>query len=90
MELAEIEKKIRDILKRNFTILGLTGISAEEIKNTDHFMDDLGIESVGIMGIISEIEKVFDIKIEEGELSNENLGNIERTAKYISKKLKDK
>lgn len=86
----EIEKRIRDILKRNFIILGLTGISAEKIKNTDNFINDLGIESIGIMGLISEIEKAFGIKIGEGELTDENLGNIERAAKYISKKMKDK
>ena len=87
MQSNEIEKKIRDIIKRNVTILGLSGIAPEEIKNTDNFLVDLGVESVGLMGFISEVEKEFGFKIGEGELNNDNLGNIQNTVEYIGKKL---
>ncbi len=87
MDRFEVEKNIRGILKRNMTILGLTGISVESIQNEDSLMDDIGIDSVGIMGLISDIEKDFGIKIGEGELSVENFANLEKTVNYVVNKL---
>jgi acyl carrier protein len=83
----EVETKIRGILKRNLIILGLTGVSVESIKNEDRFIDDVGIDSVGIMGLVSDIEKEFNIKIEEGELTVENFSTLGKTAAYVQSKL---
>lgn len=87
MEPSEIENKIRAILKRNFTILGMTGITVEDIRNEDHFLEKVGIDSMGFMGLISDVEKVFNFKIGDGEMTIENLGSIGKTVNYVSRKI---
>ncbi len=44
------------------------------------------IDSLGILDVVGFLERTFDIKIEDEELTPENFGNIKRIAFFVEKK----
>ena len=87
MDSNAIETKIREILKSNATIMVSIGKDVDAININDDFMEDLGLDSISILTLITEIEKGFSIKIGQGEMSRENLGSIASSINYIQGKL---
>ncbi|MFH1415352.1 MAG: acyl carrier protein [Elusimicrobiota bacterium] len=87
MQYNEIEGMIRnDILGKNFRIIGSIEKNIKDVSNDEYFIEDLGIDSIGIMALIADVEKVFDIRIEQGELTKDNLGNIDSLVRCIIRK----
>ncbi len=87
MNCDEVEIKLRNILKKNLTILGLTGVTVDSIKKEDNLIDEVGIDSVGIMGLVADIEKEFDMKMGEGDLNLANFATLESIQAYIHSKI---
>lgn len=57
----KIASRIKKIIAEKFAL------NEDEIKNNAHFQDDLGIDSLDILELQMEVEKEFDIKIEDEE-----------------------
>lgn len=66
MENSELLDKLKEIIAR------VTGLTAEEIGDDDHFDDDLGLDSLSMLEVWVEIDREFkesDVKIPNEELS---------------------
>jgi acyl carrier protein len=62
MDPATMTVKIKEIIGT------ITGISPESIKDTDTFVDDLGLDSLAVLEIVVDVEKAFKVSIPEEEL----------------------
>ena len=57
------------------------------IHENTHIINDLSLDSIGILQVISEIEDTFDIVIENHELDMEVLSNLANLINLIETKL---
>lgn len=83
MDAKEIETKIRDILKDEHIIKK----PIDEIKNTESFINDLGLDSIGMVTALTAIEKIFNIEIPPEDFVLDNFGTIQKTVNYLLKKV---
>ena len=79
----ETGKKILEILHQ-FNIYGI------EMNDSVKLIDDIGLDSLSFLQLITALEKQFNIKIQEDELSSDNFYTLNNLIKYIDKKVKDK
>jgi len=62
------------------------------LNSGDHLDDDMSlletntVDSVGILEIVGFIENHFNLKVEDEELTAENLDSINKIARFIEKK----
>ncbi|MDR2834862.1 MAG: acyl carrier protein [Bacteroidales bacterium] len=64
------------------------GVDKNEVVPTASFTTDLGADSLDSIELIMELEKEFDIQINDSEV--ENLDTVEKVAKFVEKQLEDK
>ena len=57
-----LELEVKQILSR------LTGLDVEEISDTANVVDDLGIDSLKIIEIATEIERTYKVAVKDSEL----------------------
>lgn len=74
----EIMEKFKSIFEER------TGIN--EFKEEDKFIDDLGLDSLGIMDVVAGIEEEFDISVPDEDI--EKLTTIKSAIDYILEKVK--
>ena len=65
----------------------LMGANAAELRDEDSFMQSQVIDSVGVVELVSFLEKHFSIKIEDQEMLPENLDSLNGIARYLQRKL---
>ena len=58
------------------------GISADEIKSSASFIDDLGADSLDIVELVMAIEKAFDIEIPDEDA--EKIATVQDAIDYVS------
>ena len=73
--MADIEKVVKGIIVEKL------GVEESSIKPESHFINDLGADSLDTVELIMELEKAFDIKIEDSEA--EKLTTVGETYKFI-------
>ncbi|RLD14541.1 MAG: acyl carrier protein [Caldiserica bacterium] len=61
-----------------------TGIN--EFKEEDKFIDDLGLDSLGIMDVVAGIEEEFDISVPDEDIGK--LTTVKSAIEYILEKVK--
>lgn len=64
------------------------GVEAASVKPTDHFVDDLGADSLDTAEMILEFEKAFDISIPDEAASE--IQTVAEAIKYIEKQMAHK
>ncbi len=75
----EIEQSIGDYIVQNF----LFGV-ADQRPDADQSLMGTGIvDSVGIMQLVSFVEKTYGIRIADDDFGPENLDTIERLSRYV-------
>jgi acyl carrier protein len=72
--------------KLNLLIADKLNIKTEEIKPESSFSNDLGADSLDVVELMMEIEKDFNIKIEDGEM--EGIKTVQDAVNLIETKLK--
>ncbi|MFH1415349.1 MAG: phosphopantetheine-binding protein, partial [Elusimicrobiota bacterium] len=72
----------RNILKENRII----SRPIEEVKSSDSFIDDLGIDSIGMVKALTMFEKQYNLEIPPEDFILQNFMNIGLVVDYISKK----
>ena len=74
-----VEKDIRELVAQ------ILEIEPSEVKNSSHFVKDLGMDSMMALEILASLEKKFKIRIPEDELPKITTLNkaIELTKKYV-------
>ncbi len=75
-----IEMTLKEIISEK------TGAKPEDIKNTTHFVEDLGADSLEIVRIIMAIEDKFRIEIPDEDM--EKIATFQDAVNYIKGKYK--
>jgi acyl carrier protein len=65
----------------------LMGANAAELRDEDSFMESQVIDSVGVLELVSFLEKNFSIEVEAQEMLPENLDSLNGIARYLQRKL---
>ena len=59
----------------------------EDIEDADFLIDDLAVDSLGMMTLVEELEKRFGIKVPADEVVLGNFKTVELLAKYVCSKI---
>lgn len=65
----------------------LMGANGAELRDADSFMESQVIDSVGVVELVSFLEKHFSIKVDDQEMLPENLDSLNGIARYLQRKL---
>ncbi len=74
------------IIVRNFILENFLFGTDDELENSTSFLEEGIIDSTGILELVSFLEEIFEITIEDEELIPENLDSIDNVDRYIRKK----
>jgi acyl carrier protein len=75
-------QQIRSFIFENF----LFDADESALKNDDSFLEQAIIDSTGVLELVEWIEESFDIKVDDTELTPENLDSINKLVNFIEKK----
>ena len=78
MKREEVLEKFKTIFEER------TGIN--EFREEDKFIDDLGLDSLGIMDVVAGIEEEFDISVPDEDIGK--LTTVKSAIDYIMEKVK--
>lgn len=78
-----LKTEVRQFVVDNF----LMGASAAELRDGDSFMASHVIDSVGVLELVSFLEKKYGIKVEDQEMLPENLDSLNAIERYLVRKL---
>lgn len=78
-----IQAEIVKFIAENF----LHGAPADSVAPDDSFMEKGIIDSTGILELVGFIEKKFGFKIQDEELTPDNLDTIARVVGFVEKKM---
>jgi len=78
----DIEQKIRTFIVNNF----LLGVNANNLNDSDSFLEKGIVDSTGILEVVSFIEESFSIKVDDEELLPDNLDSINHLVNFVQKK----
>lgn len=74
---------------RHFVVENFLFGDGESLKKDTSFLEKGIIDSTGILELVMFLEETYNIKIEDDELTPENLDNLKNIAKFIERKLVD-
>lgn len=78
----QIKQELRQFVIDNF----LYG-RQEELRDEDSFLENGIIDSTGVLELISFLEERFGLKLEETDLTPENLDSIEKVTRLVESRL---
>jgi acyl carrier protein len=78
--MTDIQQAIREYIQSSF----LDGSDGKSLRNDDDLLTVL--DSLQILRMLMDLEAKYSIKVENSELSPENLGTIERLAAFVARK----
>jgi len=81
MDKIKIKEELKAFFINNFTI------NEKLLSNDINIFDELGIDSLGMVLIITFLEKTYKIEIEQKEIVLDNFESINTLSNYIEKKL---
>ena len=84
MNKKEVDRELKKIIA---TYVAVNDIS--DINENTNLIEDLDMDSVGLISLIVEIEKNFFIHFEENELLVENITNYKNLLKYICESMEE-
>ncbi len=79
-ELGEIEQKVRAYIVESF----LAEDDVEQFRDTDDLTTLL--DSLQLLRMVVVLESFFSIKVQDSELTVENLGSVEKIAAFLARK----
>ena len=78
----DVERRIKQIIAEQLMI------KPEEIKGKDHFVENLGADSLDIVELVMAFEEEFGIEIPDQEI--EKIATVGQAIKYIKKRIKNR
>ena len=75
--------KVRDFISSSF--IKDSGINWDDDTS---FFDEGIIDSVGVMELVAFLEVTFDFRVEDEEISPDNLDSVNKLVAYVQSKLK--
>ena len=82
MHSATIAQQVRGFIVDNY-LLGQN----TSLEDADSFLETGILDSTGVLQLIAFLEKTYDITVEDGEMTPENLDSINKISAYLSRKL---
>ncbi|HVK18923.1 MAG TPA: acyl carrier protein [Fimbriiglobus sp.] len=80
---ADVETAVREFIAENY----LFGAGPESISDTDSFLAQGIINSMGVLELITFLENTYDIKVGDDEVVPDNLDSVRQVAAYVRRKL---
>lgn len=77
----ETREQIRAFVRRRFPLAGGAGV-----KDDDPLLDSGAIDSLGILDLVTFIEKSFNIRVGDEELNPTNFGSIASLVRFVAAK----
>ena len=81
----DVKRGVRTFVVENY-LFGSDG----EMNDDDSFLESGIIDSTGVLELVAFLEKHFDLKVENDELTTDNLDSINQVVAYIQRKLDSK
>jgi acyl carrier protein len=78
-----IKDSIKVFIKENFFL----GDEADHYGDGDSFLEKGIVDSTGILELVSFVEGKFGIKVQDEELTPDNLDSVSRLASYVKRKM---
>ena len=78
----DVERRIKEIIAKQLMI------KPEEVKSKDHFVENLGADSLDIVELVMTFEEEFGIEIPDQEI--EKIATVGQAIKYIKKRIKNR
>ena len=72
---------------RGFIIENYLFGQESDLKDEDSFLEAGILDSTGVLQLVAFLEEKYDITVEEGELTPENLDSINNIVAYLSRKI---
>lgn len=85
MACKEVQGKLQVYFQNNI----LYNKSIDQFDTEESLISNGHIDSIGIIGLVSFLEKAFDIKICENEIIPENFDTLNRICKYVGSKIEN-
>ncbi|MFH2138149.1 MAG: acyl carrier protein [Candidatus Omnitrophota bacterium] len=79
----DVKDKVRQFIKSSF----LMGAEDRSINDEDSFLEQGIIDSTGIMELVDFIQETFTIKVEDEELTPDNLDSLKNIEVFIQSKI---
>ena len=77
------EAEVRQFITDNF----LFGKADETLTTTDSLLQRGIIDSTGVLELVAFLEEKYQIKLQDEELTPENLDSIERLVRFVGRKV---
>jgi acyl carrier protein len=78
----DVKQNVRKFISDNF-IMGTTG---SQFSDSDSFLSRRIIDSTGFLELVSYLEETFSIKVEDDEMTPENLDSLDALDAYVKRK----
>ena len=78
-----LQHRIKDLLCREVIL----GITPSEIDNKSSLVDDLALDSIQMIGLITALENEFEIELEDEDLDLQHFSTINSLAEFVQQKL---
>lgn len=81
--LQQIEQDVREFVIDSF----LFGSGESHLSNDDSFLEKGLVDSLGILNLVTFVQKKYSISVEDEELVTDNWDSVNRIAAFVQRKL---
>ena len=64
----------------------MVGVSVDEVNNESSLINDLNLDSLQIMELITQMETEFDLELDDEDLDFEHFSTIDSLAAFVNSK----
>lgn len=79
----EIRDRVTQFIRNNF----LLGAENQIFNDNDSFLEKGIVDSTGVLELVAFLEENFRIKVNDTEMTPENLDSVEKISDYVTKKV---
>jgi acyl carrier protein len=80
--MSDIKAQVREFIADNF----IMGTSGTQFAEGDSFLQKRIIDSTGFLELVSYLEETFGIKVEDEEMTPDNLDSLNAIDAYVTRK----
>jgi acyl carrier protein len=80
--MVDVKQSVRKFISDNF----IMGTSGPQFSDSDSFLSRRIIDSTGFLELVSYLEDTFAIKVEDDEMTPENLDSLNALEAYVQRK----
>jgi acyl carrier protein len=80
--MTDIKAQVRTFISDNF----IMGTSGTQFADGDSFLQKRIIDSTGFLELVSHLEETFGIKVEDEEMTPDNLDSLDAIDAYVKRK----